>query len=137
MFSGSANSEQIAADLAARRQAFALLKKPEICDTIETTRSCVYKAPAVPLPPSPTDARALSEARAAADREASAGNRALAASAFKARRGRPPTEVELTELIKEASVAPPNVVVNVEGPASAPGTPSPPPETDEGGETGN
>ena len=113
VFSGSANSEQIAADLAARRQAFALLKKPEIFDTIETTRSCVYKAPAIPLPPSPTETRALSEARAAAEREATAGNRALAASAFQARRGRPPTEVELTELIREAAAAPQNHIVDV------------------------
>lgn len=104
VFSGSASAtqEQIAADLAKRRTAFAQLKKPEICDTIETTRSGVYKPPENPLPPSPTETRARAAAAAAAQREAIAGSRALATETFRARRGRAPSEIELTELIREA-----------------------------------
>ena len=121
VFSGAAaaTGEQIAADLVARRTAFSQLKKPEICDTIETTRGCVYKPPERPLPPSPTEVRAREAARSMAEKEAAASTRALATAAFQARRGRPPSEIELMELVQEAagSVPPPhpsNVIVEVD-----------------------
>jgi hypothetical protein len=101
--SALASRADIEADTSARRFAFAQLKKPEICDSIETTRSCVYKAPLDALPPSPTKQRAAAAAQEAAAREAAAGSRASATEAFKSRRGRPPSEVELAELIQEAS----------------------------------
>lgn len=104
VFSGSstATPAQLAEDLEARRKAFTALKKPEICDTIETTRGAVYSAPDQPPPPSPTAASEAAALRAEATRRAEELSRALALAAFKARRGRPPSEVELQEMIREA-----------------------------------
>ena len=107
VFSGTATREQIAADMAARRAAFTQLKKPEICDTIETTGTAVYRPPERPPPPSPTAAADAAAAAAAASREAQKGTRALAAQAFRAERGRPPSEIELTDMIREATGAAP------------------------------
>lgn len=105
VFSGSevATRAQLASDLEARRKAFTELKKPEICDTIESTRSCVYDPPDKPPPPSPTEARAAAAAQAAAEREAAGLSRALAIEAFRGQRGRAPSEIELAEMIREAS----------------------------------
>ena len=118
VFSGSevATRAQLASDLEARRKAFTELKKPEICDTIESTRLSVYAPPDKPPPPSPTEARASAAAQAAAEREAAGLSRALAVEAFRGQRGRPPSELELSETIREATAG-----------ASA-GVPDPPPE---------
>ena len=125
VFSGSetATRAQLAADLEARRKAFTELKKPEICDTIETTRSSVYKAPANPPPPSPTEASAAAALQATAEKRAVALTRALAVEAFKNRRGRPPTDIELAEMVHQtadmealqadATPEPENVVIPV------------------------
>ncbi len=104
VFSGSevATRAQLATDLEARRKAFTELKKPEICDMIESTRAAVYCPPAQPRPPSPTEEMALDAARTEAQRQARNISRALAVEAFKARRGRPPSEIELSEMIAEA-----------------------------------
>ena len=124
VFSGSetATPAQLAEDLETRRKAFTALKKPEICDTIESTRGSVYSPPDKPPPPSPTAANEAASLRAEAGRRAAELSRALAMAAFKARRGRPPSEVELQEMIHEAGEqggAPENVVVPVSAEAAA------------------
>lgn len=106
VFSGSevATRAQLTADLEARRKAFTELKKPEICDTIESTRGAVYCAPDKPPPPSPTEARAAAALREADARRAAGLSRALATEAFRSQRGRPPNEIELAEMLREAEV---------------------------------
>ena len=125
VFSGSetATPAQLTADLEARRQAFTALKKPEICDTIESTRGSVYTAPERPPPPSPTSVSEAAAIRADAERRSAGLSRALAIEAFKASRGRPPSAVELREMIAEAGAqrdgnGPENVIVPVSAEAA-------------------
>jgi hypothetical protein len=126
VFSGSevATRAQLTADLEARRKAFTELKKPEICDTIESTRGAVYCAPDKPPPPSPTEARAAAAMREADARRAAGLSRALATEAFRSQRGRLPNEIELSEMLREAEVVGAggegeNVVIPVSATAAA------------------
>ena len=122
------SAEELARELDSRKEAFATLKKPEICDVIESTRESVYTGSpdngeaerARKEREAAEQARAEEEARARAAASSAAEHEACTIAAFREAQGRSPTSSELGRELAGQHDGPDNIRVEVADPPTGP-----------------